>query len=150
MVDFSAIIAFSHSHCIAICAFLVPMNLLATLQTILWIGLDRKPRSIGLMATVANLYALMMVLHVLSWLIVGVVMAPTYILFGLGSLCLAINLWALIHPSTMKRTIHAIASGVSEKLQRKGKNRFFPFLVSGSIAHSSLRSRQCSSSGPLG
>jgi hypothetical protein len=47
------------------------------------------------MAIVAHLYALLMVAHVFTWWIVGVVMAPTFILLFLASVCLAINGWAL-------------------------------------------------------
>lgn len=47
-------------------------------------------------AGVASFFALVMVLHVWTWLMEGVVMAPTYILFWLGSTCLLINLGAII------------------------------------------------------
>jgi hypothetical protein len=36
-----------------------------------------------------------MILHVISWYIIGVVMAPTFILMFLGITCLAINLIAI-------------------------------------------------------
>jgi hypothetical protein len=37
----------------------------------------------------------LMILHVFAWFIIGVVMAPTYILLGLGSICLLVNLKAI-------------------------------------------------------
>jgi hypothetical protein len=37
-----------------------------------------------------------MILHVLTWLSIGVVMAPTYILFGLASTCLLTNLVMIV------------------------------------------------------
>jgi hypothetical protein len=43
----------------------------------------------------AIVYASLMILHVLSWFIVGVVMAPTFILMFLGIVCLTINFTAI-------------------------------------------------------
>jgi hypothetical protein len=40
-------------------------------------------------------YATLMILHVISWYIVGVVMAPTFILMFLGITCLVINCGAI-------------------------------------------------------
>ncbi len=86
---------FSRSHCISICAFLVPANLLATSQTILFTILKRSPIQIFAMTASASIYALLMIFHVISWFIVGVVMAPTFILMFLGITCLAINVMAV-------------------------------------------------------
>lgn len=94
---FDLICEFSRSHCIAICAFLVPANLLATLQTLIFMGLGTPKLQIRVMAAIASCYATVMILHVVSWFIVGVVMAPTYILLALASLCLSINLWGIVH-----------------------------------------------------
>jgi hypothetical protein len=87
---------FSRTHCVAICAVLVPANLLATLQTMLLVWFRRSPKQIYAMTTVASFYALLLVLHVLTWLAIGVVMLPTYILTFLGSFCLLINLTAVV------------------------------------------------------
>jgi hypothetical protein len=83
---------FSRSHCVAICAFLVPANLIATSQTILFTILKRSPVEIFTISASAIIYALLMIAHVISWYIVGVVMAPTFILMFLGIICLAVNL----------------------------------------------------------
>jgi hypothetical protein len=83
---------FSRTHCVAICAALVPANLLATSQTMLFAGLGRPIAQVHLMAKVSSLYALLLLLHVVTWLAIGVVMAPTYILTFLGCLCLLANL----------------------------------------------------------
>ncbi len=91
MIEFQPLLEFSRMHCVAICAALVPMNLMATTQTLIFAGTQRSFAQVGLMAGVASLYALMMVLHVLTWLLIGVVMVPTYILLGLGTLCLTSN-----------------------------------------------------------
>jgi hypothetical protein len=92
MLTLDALVQFSCTHCIAICAVLVPANLLATLQTMLLVWYRRPIAQVQLTATAASLYALTLLLHVLAWLSIGVVMAPTYILAFLGCLCLAINL----------------------------------------------------------
>lgn len=94
---FDLICEFSRSHCIAICAFLVPANLLATLQTLIFMGLGTPKLQIRVMAAIASCYATVMILHVVSWFLVGVVMAPTYILLALASLCLSINIWGIVH-----------------------------------------------------
>lgn len=83
---------FSRTHCVAICAALVPANLLATSQTMIFAGLGRPIAQVHLMAKVSSFYALLLLLHVVTWLAIGIIMAPTYILTFLGCLCLAINL----------------------------------------------------------
>lgn len=86
---------FSRSHCIGICTFLVPANLIATSQTILFTLFKRSPIQIFTISTMAIVYASLMILHVISWFIVGVVMAPTFILMFLGIVCLTINFIAI-------------------------------------------------------
>ncbi|MBD2177921.1 hypothetical protein H6F42_13455 [Pseudanabaena sp. FACHB-1998] len=86
---------FSRSHCVEICAFLVPANLIATSQTILFTVFKRSPIKIFTITAGAIVYALLMISHVISWYIVGVVMAPTFILMFLGIGCLAINCVAI-------------------------------------------------------
>ena len=86
---------FSRSHCVTICAFLVPANLIATSQTILFTLLKRSPIQIYTISASSIIYALLMIAHVISWFIVGVVMAPTFILMFLGITCLTINLIAI-------------------------------------------------------
>ena len=86
---------FSRSHCIGICTFLVPANLIATSQTMLFTLLKRSPIQIFTISIMAILYASLMILHVISWFIVGVVMAPTFILMFLGIVCLTINFIAI-------------------------------------------------------
>lgn len=86
---------FSRSHCLAICAFLVPANLIATSQTILLTLFRRSSIQIFTISAVAIVYATLMISHVISWFVVGVVMAPTFILMFLGCTCLAINAIAI-------------------------------------------------------
>lgn len=103
MLDFNPLFEFSRTHCIAICAFLVPANLLTTLRTLILVGLHRPQVQVRRSVGVAGICALVMILHVLTWFMVGVVMAPTYILLFLGSICLGANLWAVLHSASMRQ-----------------------------------------------
>ena len=110
MFDFHTINEFSRTYCIAICAFLVPANLLTAITVMVLTALNRPRLQIWKAAGIGNLFASVMIFHVFSWFAVGVVMAPTYILLLLGSTCLSINLWAIAHPSSMMRLLRAITS----------------------------------------
>ncbi|NJO41169.1 MAG: hypothetical protein HC769_23755 [Cyanobacteria bacterium CRU_2_1] len=105
MLELNVLFEFSRSHCIAICAVLVPVNLVATLQTMLFTGFHRSIAQIYLMAVVSSGYALLLLLHVVTWLTIGVVMIPTYVLTFLGSLCLGINGCAVAIALYRNRTI---------------------------------------------
>lgn len=109
-MDFTAIWQFSHSHCIAICGALVPLNVLATLSTLIVTGLQRSNQQVRGTAVIASLFALLMVLHVWTWLAVGVVRAPTFILFGLGTSCLVTNLWAVSHRPSLLRLLQQMVN----------------------------------------
>jgi hypothetical protein len=96
MLDLSALHEFSRCHCVAICAALVPINLLISTAVI---GLtmfngswaQRRWLSIG-----GALAGLLLFTHVGSWWLIGVVAPATFILPTLGLLCSAIN-WACLH-----------------------------------------------------
>jgi predicted signal transduction protein with EAL and GGDEF domain len=105
MLDLNTLCEFSRLHCIAICAVLVPANLLATSQTLLMAWFHRPLAQIWLMCGVASLYSLIMVLHVATWFMIGVVMIPTYVLLGLGSTCLISNLLALSFAYSQRREL---------------------------------------------
>lgn len=85
----------------------MPANLLATLQSLIFAALHfytgSRPSRLQVygMVVVACLYAVALVLHVLSWFWIGVVMAPTYILLGLGVVCWGLNGWAVFHPRSL-------------------------------------------------
>jgi hypothetical protein len=100
MVDL--LMNFSHTQCIAICAVLVPANLAATAQSLLMVGLQRSQMQLRLITSVACVYAIMMMLHVASWFMIGVVMVQTFILLGLGLTCLSVNLWAIARPRQLR------------------------------------------------
>ncbi|MDE5072099.1 MAG: hypothetical protein O4861_21445 [Trichodesmium sp. St16_bin4-tuft] len=105
MFNFNNIIEFSHLYCVEICGFIVPTNVLASLQPIIFTVLHRPKKEINLMALVASFYALIIILHVGSWFIVGVVRIQTFILLGFATCCLITNIWAVTHNSSMRETI---------------------------------------------
>jgi hypothetical protein len=96
MLDFNTLTEFSSTYCIGICAFLIPANLLATSLTIIFTLLHCPAVQVWQAAGIASIFALIMILHVLAWFMMGVVMAPTYILLGLASICLLANLGAIL------------------------------------------------------
>ncbi|WP_224086197.1 hypothetical protein [Nostoc sp. MS1] len=96
MLDFNTLTQFYSTYCIGICAFLIPLNLLATFSTIMLTLLGRPAIQIWQTAIIASFLALLMILHVFAWFMMGVVMAPTYILLGLGSICLFTNFAAVL------------------------------------------------------
>lgn len=99
---------FSFDHCIAICAFLVPANLLLTLWTLLLVRQLRSSVQIYLATLTASLAALILLLHDFTWFAVGVVMVPSYILLVLACVCLSINLWAISYPLGMKQLLNEL------------------------------------------
>ncbi|MBW4473789.1 MAG: hypothetical protein KME45_25940 [Stenomitos rutilans HA7619-LM2] len=105
MFDFSNLLEFSHHYCVAICAALVPANVLATLCAIVLVGLKRPVVQVWQASGLGSVFALLMVLHVLTWFIIGVVMLPTFVLLLLGASCLSINLWAVLHPGSMRKLL---------------------------------------------
>lgn len=105
MVDFSNLLEFSHHYCVAICAALVPANLVATLGAIGLVGLKRPAAQVWQASGLGSVFALLMMLHVLTWFIIGVVMLPTFVLLLLGASCLSTNLWAVLHPGSMRKLL---------------------------------------------
>ncbi|MBD2195891.1 MULTISPECIES: hypothetical protein [Calothrix] len=96
MLEFNILTEFSSTYCIGICAFLIPANLFATSSTIILVLLKRPTIQVWQTAFIASFFALLMILHVCAWFMMGVVMAPTYILLGLASICLFANLRAVL------------------------------------------------------
>lgn len=96
MLDLNSLAEFSRVNCVSICAFLVPANLLATLVTMIFAALRRPSHQLWQAAAIASIFALVMVLHVYTWFMIGVVMAPTYILLWLAITCLLTNVGAIL------------------------------------------------------
>ncbi|MBE9182130.1 hypothetical protein IQ268_26545 [Oculatella sp. LEGE 06141] len=113
MFDFTSLLEFSRSHCVAICATLVPINLVVTLQTLLLTFFRRSLTYIWLSASVASLCAIVLMLHVLTWFMIGVVMLPSYVLLVLGTLCLGSNAVALAIASYRSKPTTVPTPGLS-------------------------------------
>ncbi|MGB7415331.1 MAG: hypothetical protein WA902_14085 [Thermosynechococcaceae cyanobacterium] len=96
---------FSYSHCISICAVLVPFSLLMTFGSIYHVGSGHPVRQLYLTAGFASLASGFMIFHVWSWWIIGVVMGPTYILSIVALVCLAMNSWAIGHRQSLLQVI---------------------------------------------
>ncbi|MEG4532492.1 hypothetical protein [Microcoleus sp. D2_18a_D3] len=119
MIDFNTVTEFSYTYCIAICAFLVPANLLTTLQTVILTALNRPRIQVWASVVVASLWATAMIFHVFTWFAIGVVMPPTYILLVMAITCLTINVWAIAHPASMMQLIRVAVSVVRGAFKRK-------------------------------
>ena len=120
MFDFNTLSEFSRTNCLAICAFLVPANLLLTLQTMIFTGLRRSQTQVRQAAGLACIPAWVMVFHVFTWWMIGVVMAPTFILLWLASTCLGLNFWAIAHPQSMAHFLRALVLRVLSLVRRSG------------------------------
>jgi hypothetical protein len=108
MLDLNALFEFSRNHCGAICAFLVPANLLATLWTLGLVAFRGSPKLVTTAVLLASGFAGLMALHVGTWFMVGVVMPPTFILSALSITCLLINGWAIANPGSLNRFLTSL------------------------------------------
>lgn len=97
--------ALSRQYCVTICGFLVPINLLLTSCTLFFLVRQFHQKTIRRSAITAMVFSLAMIAHVGTWLVVGVVMAPTYILLSLGMTCLAINSYAYFAPHKVRQLL---------------------------------------------
>ncbi|NJL84459.1 MAG: hypothetical protein HC890_18785 [Chloroflexaceae bacterium] len=95
MMTLTWLCEFSRINCVAICAFLVPTLLLATVQTLLLLVWSQSLWRLRGFAIASCLVALTLFSHVATWFIIGVITPVTFILAGLGGTCLAINGFAL-------------------------------------------------------
>lgn len=118
MIDYSALLQFSQSHCVAICAALVPLNLLGAIWVLILVALERSPQLTNRVAASFSLLALLLILHVASWFVVGVVMLPTFVLLWLGTTCLGIYGWAIGHPASQRHLLIKLGQWLRRKALR--------------------------------
>lgn len=95
----------SRAYCVEICSWLVPLTLIITVNTLISIGCPESLWRRKLSAMAACLLAGIMVLHVTSWFVIGVVRVPTFVLHALACLCFGINSWAISHPTSMLQVL---------------------------------------------
>ena len=119
MFDLEPIFQFSRNNCVAICAFLVPVNLLTTIQTFILLVLQRPLFQLHLSATIAIAFALTLFLHIATWFIVGVITPVTFILGGLGATCIMINLALVTYRKPLLQYLSYLKSLQSKPNLRK-------------------------------
>jgi len=95
----------SRQYCVTICGFLVPINLLLTSVTLLLLVRQFPTMNLRLNASLGIASACGMIFHVATWLVIGVVMTPTYVLFSLGVTCLCINSYAIFAPHKFRQLL---------------------------------------------
>jgi hypothetical protein len=100
---FDQLCEFSRSHCIGICGCLVPFNLFLSLLTLIYVGRQMSPRVVERMAIAVYCGVTIMVLHVSTWFLIGVVMVPTFVLPVFGAVCVAINVWGTKSPDSLRQ-----------------------------------------------
>jgi hypothetical protein len=118
MLNFDPLFEFSRQHCVAICAFLVPANLLASLQTLIYLFLNRSIEQIRLPAFLGVVFATIMFLHVSTWMAIGVITPVTFILFTLGMTCLINNLAVIAYTQRCQELLQLAAVYVTSKFAR--------------------------------
>ena len=114
MLNFTPLFEWSRLNCVAICAVLVPANLLATVSTLGFCLQQRavtRPTAVG-----GSLVALTLFGHIATWFVIGVITPVTFILASLGSTCLAINLWAILFPRSFGRSLQAMSGLIVTRL----------------------------------
>lgn len=118
LFDLNSLFEFSRANCIAICSFLVPANMLVTLLTMALVGMRRPKFQVLQSVAIACFLALVMIGHVMTWFAIGVVMAPTYILLCLASVCIILNVWAIAFSESFIRFwwLHLFFPNVSPKV----------------------------------
>lgn len=114
MFDVNLLFEFSRNYCIAICAFLVPTSLLLTLRAMWLVGKCNSPDRVQQAVVIAIIPALLLLLHNFTWFMIGVVMAPSYILLALSCVCLSFNYWAIAHPTSLSQLLRHLQRQVSK------------------------------------
>lgn len=97
MLDLEPVFEFSRQNCVAICSFLVPANLITATTTVILIIKEQPFNVIRKSLGIATIFAVTLFLHVSTWFIIGIITPVTFILFGLGTTCLCINLLAIVY-----------------------------------------------------
>ncbi|MCW6038297.1 hypothetical protein K4A83_18745 [Spirulina subsalsa FACHB-351] len=93
----------SRTHCVGICGFLIPLDLTLTGCTFLLLVTQRSQPIVTRCAIAACTVSVLIFLHISSWFSIGVVTPVTFILSGLGLLCLSVNLSAIYGYSQFQR-----------------------------------------------
>ncbi len=100
----------SRSHCLAICAGLVPLTFLSTAATLALTLLGRPllGRQVRWSLALQTLGALLILAHDLSWFMIGVVMGPTFVLLFLASFALLVAAMAVWQREPLQRFLREL------------------------------------------
>ncbi len=96
-MSFEPIFEFSRSNCVAICSFLVPANLITTVVTLILVATEQPLSKMRWSRAIASVLAATLFVHISTWFVVGVITPVTFILFGLGTTCLVVNILAVMY-----------------------------------------------------
>ena len=97
MFDFEYLFQFSRHNCVAICSFLIPANLIVTIATVVMMVRGQSLPKMLWSSGIAGVLSIALFLHVSTWFMIGVVTPVTFILFGLGTTSLMINILAVTY-----------------------------------------------------
>lgn len=114
---FDQLCEFSRNHCIAICGGLVPFNLVLSFLTLVYVARQVDPAKIQKNAIAVYCGVTLMVLHVSTWFLIGVVMIPTFLLPTFGAVCVAINLWGTKAPNSLRQFLFWLLQPVLNRKQ---------------------------------
>lgn len=115
MTDLTPIFEYSRTNCAAICTFLVPANITATSLTLGLVAFKRSQKQVLCSVAASISLAILMCLHVATWLAIRVIMMETFLLLGLGMLCLATNLIACVYPGLIQHVRKELVNAVAKR-----------------------------------
>jgi hypothetical protein len=119
MFDFSAVVEFSRNYCVTICAVLIPLNLLTTLGAIALVAFNTPIRKVKALAIGETFFASLILFHVSTWLMIGVVQLITFILIGLSSTCLIVTWGIVLFSDQFRELFSQIKLILAKKLAEK-------------------------------
>ena len=114
------VLSWSRAYCGWVCGALVPACLLITLQVLVFTALERPQWQRRVVAGVSLVWVGLLEVHVWSWFWVGVVRIPTFVLIGLGLLCVLWVGWAMKFPGPLQHL------GRWAQTRQKGRLRNHP------------------------
>lgn len=112
MFDLEPLFQFSRQNCIAICSMLVPANLIATVATLV-LAITGQSMKMRWTCTLSSVLAITLFFHISTWFIIGIITPVTFILFGLGTTCLAVNILAVAYRREIARFSQSLLSSLS-------------------------------------
>ena len=113
---FEPIFEFSRHNCVAICSFLVPANLITTIVTLLLVATEQSLSKMRWSRAIASIFAVTLFVHISTWFVVGVITPVTFILFGLGTTCLVVNILAVMYAKEIAEISTKLLPAISPNL----------------------------------